>query len=37
MANIRAKMEMKSVAGIMTIKLPQTVDSNTTAIKVEYL
>ena len=36
-ANIRAKMEMKSVAEMMTKKLPQAVDSNTTAIKVEYL
>ena len=37
MANIRAKMEMKNVAEMMTKKLPQTVDTNTTAIKVEYL
>ena len=37
MANIRAKIEMKSVAEMMTKKLPQAIDSNTTAIKVEYL
>jgi hypothetical protein len=37
MENIRAKMEMKSVAEMMTKKLPQAVDLNTTAIKVEYL
>lgn len=37
MGNIRAKIEMKSVVEIMTEKLPQVVDSKTTAIKVEYL
>ena len=37
MANIGAKMEMKNVAEMMTKKLPQAIDTNTTAIKVEYL
>ena len=36
-ANIRAKMEMKSVAEMMTKKLPQAIDTNTTVIKVEYI
>lgn len=34
---IKAKSEMKSVAEMMTKNLPQEVDANTNAIKVEYL
>jgi hypothetical protein len=37
MEKISAKMEMENVAEMMTKNLPKTIDSNTTATKVEYL